>query len=696
MSWSKRLLAGAVLLAIIVVLAPATTALAPPKSPEEGLGPLVSPVPALPEAVRPGSPWSLAAYKPVSKVMLVRVYYEPGKGIEVARINITPTLELHSGNLYAYLIKESPKEPGVYDVYVVYSDGSSSYAPRALWVVPPKPLDHIVVAHLSDLHFGTGDANYKLTSYLLAQLLGAQLIINTGDEADTADVGQYLQSLAYRYEFAYPLPEILVPGNHDYPPKNFYRFYGNTTIVCWRPLPWLLITGGYTWEIGHFNEAQLAAVAKCLEDNKDASVKIMLMHHPVFYWQGHVKLPPNYPFKDPHKDRHSPLSYYWGSPDSLQKGLVRELLTLVVKYNVTIVMAGHIHRDQYVLYTPPHGGIHFFITTTSSGHSLARPNYNGIQIIEIYRNGTLGFPYAPKSFIGFENASRATVYNSIPVDPHPARAPSDYGYIYARLDVGPGAYVLELTNKYYVDINRVALIALPALHIEGFYEKGSGGAHVALLAARNVTLPNGVKYTFLALNITLPSNSSDVVALEAVKDVEAPTASLEYTIPSKPRAGQPLRVFIRISDDSTGLKGQPLVEVVDDKGRSVQAQVLAYPDKIPGDLFLYIPKTPSDSSYLIVRLSMSDPLGHKAVREVKISLAPPQTATQTTSATTGHTTTTTTATHTTKHTTPTQTTPTTTGTATKRGRSSAKLAAAAAVVIVIVVAAAAAALARRR
>ncbi len=669
----------------LAALAPLAGALQSPPPPEKGLNGVVSPIPALPAVANSTSGFRLVAAKEVSSVEVFRVYYNASTGrLEVYSKAYKPVLLSSGGGLYTYEVKAS-LPPGLYDLYITYKDGSKTFDPRSLWVIPGG-LERVRVLHMSDLHFGAGDADYKLTAYLLAQAFNATLIINTGDEADTADVHQYYQSLAYRYTFAYSVPEVLVPGNHDYPPGNFYKYYGNTTVICWRPLPWLLVTGGYTWEVGHFTEAQIRAIASCLQANSDARVKVLIMHHPVFYWQGAVKLPPTYPFKDPHKDPHSPLSYYWGAPEVLEKGLLRKLLELIVKYNVTVVLAGHIHRDQYVVYEPPGGGVHYFITTTTSGHNKARPNYNGVQVIDFYPNGTIKFPYAPPFFIGFKNASRATVYNSIPTDPHPQRAPSGYVYLHANIIVGPGAYTLMVTNKYTYPLDSVVVLPLPALHVAQVLNSTTKkGSSIEVLDYRNVTLPTGAEYTFLAVKLHVAPQSNATLMIAAEPDKEPPKASLEYTIPSKPVAGEGLRVFIRVSDDSSGLLGQPAVSVVDDKGRTVKAQVLMYPASVPGDMFLYIPSTPSDASYLLVKVRASDPAGHTGVSTIKIPLAAPQATTTTATHSTA------TSTHTTQASsasTQAASTPATPSTTTGKARSSALVWAAVGVVIVIVIAAA--------
>jgi 3',5'-cyclic AMP phosphodiesterase CpdA len=579
--------------------------------------------------VAPGGSFDLRVAGSASSAYAATVLYEPGRGLAVESFNLTLEDEGVEGGVHVYKAHvPAGVKPGTYDLAVKLSTGETVAVPRGLWVRPSN-LTRILVAHLSDLHFGAGDANVKLTAYLLTQLLGADIILNTGDEADTAAMHQYEQSLFYRYAFAFPVPMVLVPGNHDHPIDNFLKMYGNMSAFCWQGLPWLVAAGGYTDEVGYLTLAQQEAIRQCLEEHGNATVKIVMMHHPVFYWQGEVHLPPDYNFQDPHKARGSPLSYYWGG-EARTNGALRSFLEMVVEYNVTIVLAGHIHRDQYVVYEPPGGGVHYFITTTTSGQTEARPNYNGIQAILIYENGSISFPYAPPSFIGFKNASRSTVYNSIPDDPHPRRAPGRYGYFYATYHAGPEAYVVTVENRYFYNIpSRIVVLALPQASTRYVEVNATGGARAEVVDTLNATLPGGA-YTFIALNISLPANSSVKLVLAGHPDTQPPTARLSLTIPRQPLPGRPFHAYVKISDDVTGVMSANAT-AVDDKGRSVPVEVGDIPETLPGDLHLRVGPTKPDASSVTITLTLEDYAGHTGQARLEIPLKTAQTQATTTS-----------------------------------------------------------------
>ena len=621
----------AALTALLLAVAASTAALALPpyRQPPSNPGLVAYPNPALPASTTPGGSFRLVATAEVAGVEAVGAFYRPGEGIVVERLPLT--LEPLGGG-YEYLVHVPENaSTGVYDLNVTLSDGSVVPVPRGLWVHSPD-MDRLLFIHMSDLHFGAGDASYKLTSYLLAQLLGADLIFNTGDEADTAAASEYAQAMAYRYTFAFTVPMVLVPGNHDHPIDNFLRLYGNMSTFCWQGLPWLVATGGYTDEVGYLTDSQLDAVEQCLEGHPNATVKLILFHHPVFYWQGEVHLPPSYPFRNPKEDRGSPLSYYWGGK-ALEGGELQRLLQIVVDYNVTFVLSGHIHRDQYVLYQPPGSGPHYFITTTTSGHSMARPNYNGIQAVLVYRNGTVEFPYAPPSFIGFENGSRSRVYNSIPVDPNPARAPSNYGFIHAFLYPGPHAYVLNITNRYAYPIPpRVILLALPQAGVASYLNASeAGGAQVEVLDIANATLPAG-SYTLVALNVSLPQDSSFQLILAGAPDTQPPTARLGILIPRHPTAGKAFRAYIKFDDDVTGVRNFT-VRAVADNGAEVPVTLVTPLESVPGDAQVKVGPTPTEASTVTLIVHAEDYAGHSAEYNLTVSLYGSRTATTSTSTT---------------------------------------------------------------
>lgn len=315
--------------------------------------PIEEPAPASPAVAPPGGSFTLRinGYQATSAYIWTLLFDSQLGKLRLVNLSLQLTDHTASDSLHTYsALIPTTADFGVYDIVVTLDNGDAIVVPRGLWVIDPSKSD-INIAHMSDIHFGTADVNYKLTAYLLSQLLGADVMIVTGDYAEGASGTQYTEGRAYRYSFAYGIPEFMNPGNHDYPNTDYKKYEGQT---CWyrEPLPWLFIFLCNTRDAGYLAPSYLDELESLLASS-NSTVKIVTFHHPVFYWQGEVKLAPNSPLlRDPHVDSSSPLSYYWGDP-SIIDNVTRRFLSMVLDYNITLILSGHIHRDQYVLYQPP-------------------------------------------------------------------------------------------------------------------------------------------------------------------------------------------------------------------------------------------------------------------------------------------------------------------------------------------------------
>lgn|GEM_PF-1591897 len=442
--------------------------------------------------------------------------------------------------------------PGLYDLYLELEDGSRIWVPRSVWVLSPSGFSRLRIAHITDLHFlGTpSDTQYlRFTGLLLTQLLGADLVIETGDDSDTASEQQYMESRGYHWAFMYPKPLLLIPGNHDWGTTGWESYYGSRE--------WYRVIGGKILVIGIDtrgegipSEYSMRWLEQVLANHTNIPVKIILMHHPVFYWQGELVTYYNSTiFRDPHNYTDSPLSYYWGTNVSMAKWLLR----IVEDYNVTMVLAGHIHRDQYVKYVSNRTGtVTYFITTTTLAQS--RPNYNGLQIIDLKANGNFTFPYPPPTFIGFGgNASnRSRVYNSIPIDPL-----WEPGYFYGEFIEGFKAYDIMLMNNLYSNItcfpvSNTVLLALPwnwdTANLEVIDQRGN--AYVNLL---DYMVRDGILYALL--NISMP-NVGDTIefTLYAEEDNTPPAIQFKLATPLTPVLNRTVRLYFDIIDTGWGLR----------------------------------------------------------------------------------------------------------------------------------------------
>jgi len=487
-------------------------------------------------------------------IFIVVLFLIPSSSVIVgvrSNYNMRETTNGENKTVYLLTVPETA-DTGLYDLYIELENGTKYWIPRSVWVLPSNGFTKLRIAHISDLHFlGTPAENQHLrfVGLLLTQLFGADLVIETGDNADTASISQYIESRGYHWTFMYPLPLLLIPGNHDfgtpnwevyYGPREWYRLIGNK----------ILVIGIDTMGEGLPKESSLKWLEQVLANNTDVPIKIILMHHPVFYWQG--ELVTNYQSKtlrDPHQYVDSPLSYYWGANVSMAKWLLR----LCEDYNVTMVMAGHIHRDQYVKYVSNRTGtVTYFITTTTMAQS--RPNYNGLQIIDLLMDGNFTFPYVPPTFIGFKGDAsvRGRVYNSIPDDPT-----WDVGYFYGQFLEGNTAYDFILWNNLYPDsenvpISNVVTLALPWIGDQASFKvlSSRGNAHAEML---DYMVKDGILYALL--NITMP-NCGDMIefVIYAAEDYTPPVAEFKLATPRPPRLNRSVTLYFDIMDAGWGVR----------------------------------------------------------------------------------------------------------------------------------------------
>ncbi len=446
-------------------------------------------------------------------------------------------------------------EPGLYDLHIVLDNGEEIWLPRSVWVLEPGRTQY-TFAHISDLHFlGVEDwkNNLRFVGILLTQLLGVDFIIDTGDEADTASTNQYIESRGYHWAFNYPIPLLLIPGNHDYGSDNWEKYIGVRE--------WYRVIGGKILVVGIDTrgegipaESSMEWLENVLAEHSDLPVKIVLMHHPVFYWQGPLQLTYTSPhLQDPRSYPSSPLSYYWGAdPD-----MARRLIRIVEDYNVTMVLSGHIHRDQCTLFKSIRTGTTtYFITTTTLAQS--RPNYNGLQVITLRDNGNFTFPYPPPTFIGcgLNSTYRDVVYNSIPDDPK-----WDIGYYYGEFVEGDTAYVIRLTNNLYTNISSFniennVVLALPWIggNVSFKVLSSEGGASADLLDYRVEDSPLGGKMLYTLLNIDTPSNSSLEFVIYMEEDHTPPAAVFQMSVPEPPRLNRTNKLYFQVSDVGWGIR----------------------------------------------------------------------------------------------------------------------------------------------
>lgn len=157
------------------------------------------------------------------------------------------------------------------------------------------------IVHLSDVHFGRVDP--RLVDPLIAAIraIAPDLIAVSGDLTQRARRRQFLQARAFLDQL--PLPQLVVPGNHDVPlgnlaarfldPYGAYRryispdlepVYADEALIAVglnsaRALPF---HGG-----GRLNQAQVARAAARLRAAPPQAVRLIVTHHPFDLPEGH-------------------------------------------------------------------------------------------------------------------------------------------------------------------------------------------------------------------------------------------------------------------------------------------------------------------------------------------------------------------------------------------------------------------------
>ncbi len=154
--------------------------------------------------------------------------------------------------------------------------------------------------HLSDLHFGRID--YSIIEPLIATVkaLAPDVVVVSGDLTQRARSHQFKE--ARQFLDALPLPQIIVPGNHDVPlynvfarflqPLDKYRRFITDDLEPFYADEEIAILGintarSLTIKDGRINERQVAKIRERLCPFGDEVTKIIVTHHPFDLPEGH-------------------------------------------------------------------------------------------------------------------------------------------------------------------------------------------------------------------------------------------------------------------------------------------------------------------------------------------------------------------------------------------------------------------------
>jgi len=150
-----------------------------------------------------------------------------------------------------------------------------------------------ILAHISDLHFGTEE---KLVAEALVKdlnQLGLSLLIISGDLTQRARKKQFIRARSYMSKL--PKPQLVIPGNHDIPlfdvfrrifmPLTRYRKYISSDLTPLHSEEGLTVLGlntarPYKWKNGEISKEQIALVKSQMCSVPDEYFKIVVTHHP--------------------------------------------------------------------------------------------------------------------------------------------------------------------------------------------------------------------------------------------------------------------------------------------------------------------------------------------------------------------------------------------------------------------------------
>lgn len=152
-----------------------------------------------------------------------------------------------------------------------------------------------VILQISDLHFGTERPPVVEALLALAEALGPDLVVVSGDVTQRARPAEFAAAAAFVARLP-DCPRLLVPGNHDLPLfdplsrllcpyRGFRRCFGDGAVAAGR-LPDLLVVGvdstrRWRHRHGEISPAQVDAVSRRLRRAQAGQLRVVVVHHPL-------------------------------------------------------------------------------------------------------------------------------------------------------------------------------------------------------------------------------------------------------------------------------------------------------------------------------------------------------------------------------------------------------------------------------
>jgi len=337
----------------------------------------------------------------------------------------------------------------------------SNNRPRAVSVTD-EISDNFTFVHITDFHIGDPRGlkeniwqtiGWKAAKKCIEEinLLNPDFIVITGDLV-FGQLYPFEYTIEYKkcYEILqmFQVPTYLCPGNHDgyvqcgqdgfkfweeYFGPLYYSFnYGDYHFTSVNSYDWPKIARfGISYLVfnwgGYVQEKQLEWIEEDLKDN-NAKLNFMLLHHNPIWDTKNDSL-----FKNGYEGR-------------------EELLSLIEKYDVDAVLAGHVHYDDITVQNDT-----LYITTTTATSGTGKESYWGYRLIDIQNSQIASNNYKEPHYSipsyrlnhTYENSNVAMVENDLEKD---ITAHLKFLLPLGSYRVENGEILLEREGDYMVEI----------------------------------------------------------------------------------------------------------------------------------------------------------------------------------------------------------------------------------------------------